>query len=694
LVDVLITGKITVIRNVAIGTAFYLFAFMIVSLILFTLGMYGIYIANSITAIIALVTILSIFFFKYKKVSVIRQIEFVGYAPIALIIVLIIGLLFTIQKFEIFGMGQDQGVYQINAMLMSEGLNDSIIPIKEYDLMTNDEDRELFLRFTETQELAAGGFYPISQNDNRGTIPQGAFPVNSAMFHGLPNLPAVLSITGRIFGTEHIMIGLTLPYLISIVLIFLTLNVNLELKKSTSAIGALIFALCPFVLWTSKASLTEIYLAMMIAMFCFYLTDKERTSSFLLWIPVSAFAFFHVSVYALMPMFIVLFIGMALYKRSKGALVSGIISVITYCAGYVVMTHVAPSYTFTNYRNIIRIVNGFGFSFGRDTSQYPFIFAVCIIALFVLLLTYLYVFKFNRKVPNIKKVLPYIFMIVCVYCAYRIINIWFTVAGAPVPEVHTNMNLHHGVGRIDSIPNLRIFSVFFGTGFIFLGIICVSIFLKNKAIFSGKAASLAFLFLYCVIIMNSIIMPEISYYYYYTRYSVPYIPIIALMSAVVIDNYKPVFKTVVAAVGILIMLPFSVTLALSNDISFMEIKSQRKVMEIVDNWEEGSIILLDLEQRRFFLNDISNSTDKYAFSYYNFNHFNDLSFIENRRIYTIYAVGDPDNIPDDSIAAIESYSSDIENWATRWTYGPERLLRPFKYKYWIVIEEIFVNIPQ
>jgi hypothetical protein len=236
---------------------------------------------------------------------------------------------------------------------MVSGLESNVVPIKEYDLLTNDEDRQMYLHYMATQRHTAAGFNAIFQNDNRGTIPQGSHPVNSAIFHGLPNFPAILSISGLIFGAENIMVGLTLPYLISIILIFLTLNTNLDLKKSTSFIATLIFALSPLVIWVAKASLTEIYLAMIVSMFCFFLTDKNKNSTYLLWIPISAFAFFHVSIYGLMPMFVVLFFGLTMYKKDFGTWLSGVISIIIYGVGFFVMTHVAPQYAFDNHRPLV-----------------------------------------------------------------------------------------------------------------------------------------------------------------------------------------------------------------------------------------------------------------------------------------------------------------------------------------------------
>jgi hypothetical protein len=690
-VDILITGKLMIVRNLALGIALYLCAFMVVSLKLFMFDLYSFMLVNTILTAISIITIVLVFFIRYKKTDALKQIEVIRYMPIALIIVIIVGFLFTFQKFELFGMGQDQGVYQINALLMTGGLESNVISIKEYNLLTNDEDRQLFLHYLITQRLTEGGFDSNLQNVTRGTVPQGLHSDDLAFFHGLPNLPALLSVSGLMFGAEHIMMGLTLPYLISIILVFLTLDINLGLKKSTSVIATLIFALSPLVIWISKASLTEIYTAMIISMFCFFITDKKAKTSFLLWIPITAFAFIHVSIYGLMPMFIVLLFGLAMYKRDFGAWLSGVISVMMYCVGYIVMTHAAPSYTFMNYSRLIEIVNRFGFDYGADVSQYPFIFTVCALTLGLFGMLYIYSFKLKKNAPNIKKIVPFILIAICIVCAVHVIRRWHLIA-ATVPHEISVFNRYYGGGRLNVIPNLRVFTVLFSTGFIFLFIVAVQMLRRSELLYSKKSFPLTFMLVYSIVIFSSVLVVDTPYYYYYARYTAPYLPVAALIIGVSINSMKPFLKYILATLSISLVLPFSLTLALNNDISFMDFRSQREIVKSVKTIDEGSIIIADDFSRRFFFNDISYSTNSYIFVEYILNQLRDTSFTENRRVYSLRVIQSADEIPEKYTISVKSRSSTLDIWITGWKDGPARLLRPIQSEYWIVLEEYYDSV--
>ena len=47
-----------------------------------------------------------------------------------------------------------------------------------------------------------------------------------AVYHGIPNFPALLSLPGMIFGAAGMMGILTLPYLVTIVVLYLTLELK------------------------------------------------------------------------------------------------------------------------------------------------------------------------------------------------------------------------------------------------------------------------------------------------------------------------------------------------------------------------------------------------------------------------------------------------------------------------------------
>jgi len=584
-------------------------------------------------------------------------------------------------------MGQDQGVYQTNALLMVEGLESNVVQLKEFNLMLNDEDKQLFLDTMDTHGFS-GGFDPIYEHESRGAIPPGTYPINSGVFYGLPNFPALLSISGLIFGSENIMHGLTLPYLIAIVLLFITLNLNLGLSKSTSLIVTLIFAISPMVLWTSKASLTEIYLAMLISMFCFYLTDRESIASWLLWIPVSTFAFFHVSIYTVMPMFIVLFIGLILIQQDLGAWFSGILSIVLYGVGYIAMSFSSPAYTFKNYMRMFKILERINFDFQANSSQFTFIIPFCIIALCIFAGLYYYSFNKKKTVPNLSKYIPYAFVLTTIACLGVFLYNWIKIAST-VPNKVTVYNSYYGGGFINTIPNLTLFSIAFGSGFLLLTLIMVHIFRRSEFLFSKNTIPITFMLLYCVVFINTTLNLYVAYYYYFSRYVVPYIPIIIVLGGIALDRIKRGGKYTVAAVSVGVLMPFATTLAINTDISYMDINSQSEILASMDCFESDSIIILEDDLERFLFNVISFQSDSYVFPKTLYNKITDKSFENGRQLYYISTTSEQDDLSIfKKVAEVQSGKSFLDYWFTGWDDGPIRLLQPNVNEFWIKVEEV------
>lgn len=687
LIDALLSDKIIVIKSMAIGAAYYLCAFIIFSQIAFALDIYSLFLVYTIIAILSVIALLVIYLKKYKSMDAIKQLEAQKYYPICLIVILVIGFLFSFLKFEMFGMGQDQGVYQTNAILMVDGLDSRVVPVKEYELMTNDEDRQEFLMYMNAEYLSWLGFYAMQGNETQGTIQPGTFPINSAIFHGLQNLPALLSITGKIFGVENLMHGLTLPYLISIALIFITLNLNFGFSKWTSSIATAIFALSPIVLWVSKASLTESYLAMFMSLLIYGLTSKEESQSWLLWIPVAAFAFFHVSIYLIMPMFVLLFIGLAIYRRDKGILFSGAASVVLYALGFLVMTFSSPGYTTRNYRWLFKLIHDIGFRIREYTARFAFVLIVCGIVLGLLFCVYFFFIRKERVMPDFSRISPHLLRIISALCIPAFIYKWYEFAR--IPPVNALVHNHfRGGGFLTTLPNTRLFAYAFATGFLFLAIIAIHGLKGDKKLLRADTLPLTFIFTYTVLMLSLTFADDIPYYYYFSRYTVPYIPLIVILGGVCISRFKIGWQATVAAFSLIIMLPFSTSLAVNKDISTMDIKSQREVMDIVYDFEPGSIVLMEWDINRFFYNSISLNSESYALPNYMLETFNDLSFMPGRDIYFIYQTHEVNEARAHlRYAQVGSSYSRYHLWMTGWNPGPRSLLKPETGEYQIIIEK-------
>jgi hypothetical protein len=232
---------------------------------------------------------------------------------------------------------------------------------------------------------------------------------------------------------------------------------------------------------------------------------------------------------------------------------------------------------------------------------------------------------------------------------------------------------------ITIIPNLPIFAYAFSTGFALLAAVVVRIFLRDKTLVSGKIMPITFMFLYTVVFYCAFFRIFITRYYYETRYLVPYIPVIIVMGAVSIEKLKVRYKAIIAVVSAVLLLPFSSALAVNKDFYRMELPAYSKIIETVRMLESGSVIVIDTELSASIFNEISLTSDHYAFPHSLFSHLYDLSFVEGRNVYFVASRGQ--NAPSDTffdkaekISTISYSKSNFNWWMTGWRPGPLTLL--------------------
>ena len=85
-------------------------------------------------------------------------------------------------------------------------------------------------------------------------------------------------------------------------------------------------------------------------LFLYFLTDEEHPRrQWMSILPVVVFSCFHVSIYTILPLFVVLYGGMFWLTRRKSFAILMPLSVVIYCISFFAMRHVQPFYTMNNY---------------------------------------------------------------------------------------------------------------------------------------------------------------------------------------------------------------------------------------------------------------------------------------------------------------------------------------------------------
>ncbi len=246
----MIWKKADLVKIVLFGLFGFFGLYICVSEFLFLLDIFTIQkaiLAECILAVLFLVVLL------IKK----RRFQFV-YPRKELIVFLLIcmaGVFLSWHKYEYYGMGQDQGDYQTRAIFLMGGVTENEIEFEGYT-------------------------YQVAENNEGAT---------ARTFHGMPSFPAVLALWGSVFGLGN-MVSVQTVFLVLFLLILYYIGGILKFKLDTKILVLLLAAVSPVILWVSKSSLTEMYLAVIMAAFIYYiLDDSEKVNVWLSAFPVLVF---------------------------------------------------------------------------------------------------------------------------------------------------------------------------------------------------------------------------------------------------------------------------------------------------------------------------------------------------------------------------------------------------------------------
>lgn len=552
--------KINIIKATILSMFIFFVEFVIISGLFFWIDYFKFRFV--LITILILNTILFLFLFKKN-----RKVE-IDFDLKKYIIPFLIGAIIlpvTINKFELHGMGQDEGVYQIKAIALMTGNTEKQLDFEEYQNLKTDEGKERY------EYMVKSRFVGFDNYDiQKPTLSQDKeMSVVSGIFHGIPTFPALLALWGKIFGMANMQGIQTIFFIISIFFIWFTAE-NLHLKRSEKILSTLIFAISPVVLWVSKSSLSEMFLTTIVCAMIYFWTDTEdKNSIYLSSICVIAFAFFHVTIYTIMPVIVSIYIIKYLFDKEKSNIYAGILSIIGFMIGYTMMIYVSPTYTTNNTR---RPIEEF-IPYITDNMLLPIIYIASVIAIAFLVLIYFYSIKkvsIYEKIKKIHKYLSYLVMILFVLMGIKII-----LSGI------SNFKEYESI--ITSIKNSNIMGYVWGSGIVLIPISIVLVFKRiDDVLYEKNKCIMLVLFMYCIIIYSAILRTTIPHYYYYSRYLVPFIPIITLFAAQLMNKFNYKLKYIICMLAACIYLPCNCTLAVGLDDTRMNWDILEDIVENID----------------------------------------------------------------------------------------------------------------
>lgn len=554
------------------GTVFYFFCYILWSMVLFTADQFTLFRAVLGTAIFLTVLLVGACIVLRKRHGTLLRLlhweESIHTVWIPLVVV-ILALPLVLTKNELFGMGQDQGVYQVVAINLMNGLTDRQQDFAEYYTLSSTDQTE----FADAIKHYLVGYDMAPENYPDTVYDRTVSPV-SGIYHGIPTYPAMLALFGKLFGVSHMV---QLETVIWVCMIFLVsfLCRQMQWKRLTEFLACTVCAVSPIVIWVAKSSLTELFLAVILLSFVLLITTPNRSHGLSI-LPIAVFACYHVSIYTMVPLFVVLYGALYLFRRKTQYAVLMLSTIGLYLASYFAMRHVQPFYTMNNYRSL----------FTGDITVFNITTVVTVVSIVAFVICGIYCLILHRRAKRfdanaflemaqqhtwVKVIFSLFLLLPVTYILYKALS----------------------QGMVGELRYLTLTGYAIQTGFFLLPVTGIIVLFRMKTVLEKPETMVLYaMFLYCILVYAAFLRFQIEYYYYYARYLAPFVPIAVLFAAMVLDkcNWKVTVPLLTA--GVLVVAPFDKFLATAKDDTRMQ---WSVLMELTEKIDETNCVVVDTE---------------------------------------------------------------------------------------------------
>lgn len=570
--------KTNIIELVILGVVYFFCAWILAGMGLFVLDMFRLFRCACATAGLILLSGVGAVLWRRKREAIpwkqLMQVSWNVHDYWIPILIGLCGLALVGIKHGFFGMGQDQGVYQTVAINMMHGLTQRQQDFAEYHRLSG-EQQSLFEYYVQNRLYG----YDMGSPSYPETVYDLDVSPVSGIYHGIPTFASMLAMWGTLFGMSNMMHVQTVFY---VAMIFLTYFVcqNFQLRKSSCALACAAAAASPAVIWVAKSALTEMFLGVIILLVLYFLTDQKHPQrQWMSILPVAVFGCYHVSIYTMIPMFVVLYGGMYWVTRRKCFAVLMPVTLVGYLVSFFAMRHVQPFYTMNNYSPLF----GLGISQKELPWLVPLVCAigivVCVVFCFVIHRTvhrkyvHLNEEKFLERVKGSRSGFVLVEILLVPLALYMVLRC-----------------LTQG-DVVDTLRGSTLWSFIACLG-VFLLVIAWIVAVLRPLFYLEQTNRLVLLVMmfYCVEFYGSFLRPDVQYFYYYGRYLVPFLPVAAVFGAVTLDFLRAKVTLPVMAAGIVVVAPYDRFLSIQKDDTRMQFSIIEEVAEKID---ENDCIIVD-----------------------------------------------------------------------------------------------------
>ena len=550
--------KSNVLELLVLGAVYWCCAWVVAGMGLFVLDAFRLFrCACAADGLVLLTGIAAVLVRRKREGTPLRQMMTVSWdirpywIPMA---VCAVGFVLVAVKHELFGMGQDEGVYQTVAINLMNGIADRQQDFAEYHSLP-EAQQEIFSKSVLSHLVG----YDIGSESYPDTVYDNTVSPVSGIYHGIPTFASMLAMWGTMFGMAQMQGIQTVFYGMTIFLTFFLCR-NLKLRQRACALACVVTAASPVVVWVAKSALTEGFLAVLIVLFLYFLTDEAHPErQWMSILPVAVFGCYHVSIYTMVPLFLVLYGGMYWLTRRKCFAVLMPVTVVGYLVSFFAMRHVQPFYTMNNYSPI--------FGLGITQKELPwFVPLVCGAAL-VLCGGYLWAVRrfVHRKYADssperyLERVqqsrMGFVLVELLLVPLMLYILLKCVMAENPLSEFRGSSLWGFACAMGILLPLLAWI----------MGVLKPRFYLE-----SPRRLVILVTAVYCVLFYAAFLRFHVNFFYYYGRYLVPFLPAAAVFSAMTIERLRARVTIPVMAAGLLVVAPYDRFLAVTKDDTRMQ----------------------------------------------------------------------------------------------------------------------------
>ena len=554
-----------IVKIIILAFVFFWGAFVIISGVFFGLDIFSF--QRVLFTEICIEILCIIYLFMKGKRPVVSADYKSWIIPLSITLVM---LPFTAGKFEFFGLGQDQGAYQTKAIFLMSGITENQIDFEEYEVLP--EEKENF----EASLFSLGGLDDYNPEYFWNTEEKEISEVSST-FHGIPTFAAMLGLWGSIFGIANMAHVQTLFYICYIFMVSFAAD-RFRLKWGAKLLAVFACAWCPAVIWVSKSALTEMFLAVLLVAYLYFMAGREEKSPVFATFFLAVFAFYHVSIYTLLPVFILLAYLLYIKTKNKIYLKSAAATVLAYYVSLWFMLNISAGYTLNQYKSIC-----VGVLDWRDSSLMICITAVCAAVFFITLF-----FIIWRGTEGAAKKAEHL--------AHAIRLPWIAAAGTA-----GGVLLYFLTSKTE-FPFKAMAGYVYLTGFV-LGPVALGAAVYYLARWKKEAdvkmTVLISLFFYCILFHTVFLRRQVEYYYYYSRYLVPFVAIVILLAACILNRIKWYYSLAGAVVIGAVLAPFNKVFIKNVDDTRMEWDVLEGIADSIDGGNSAVIVAPEMARTAF-----------------------------------------------------------------------------------------------